>query len=211
MKKHEAGKTDRRTDNVLQPQQLPPFRNDAQRWCGTVTPAKLSSLGFPRKKQQKGVGAPLTHSTASVQWVSASSSPTFLFMTSVPTSLPTSPVTRWCSWWRAASPPCCVSPWRPSAASRCCRSGTWTPACRPSGSSPTGRRRWPGSQRSCCRRGSVRWSAARRRPGSAGRSRTPPTGRRCDAGARRGRRPPPPPGPSEPSGSHESGGGRRVL
>lgn len=45
---------DRRIDNVLQPQQLPPFRNDARRWCGTVTAAELFSLGFPCKKQQKG-------------------------------------------------------------------------------------------------------------------------------------------------------------
>lgn len=115
-----------------------------------------------------------------------------------------------CSWWREASLPCYGSPWCRWVASRCCRSGTWTPACKPSGSSPTGRRKWPGSQRSCCRRGSVQWSAARRRPGSTGRSRTPPTGGRCDAGARRGRKPPPPPGPSEPSGGHEAGGMKRV-
>lgn len=105
--------------------------------------------------------------------------------------------TRW-HWWKAPSPLGCGG--------LCCRSqdtrwapGTRKPACRSSWSSRTGRRRWWGSQTSCCRPSSEPPSWTRRRPGSGGRSQTPPTGGRCDEAARTGRRPRPPRGPSEPS------------
>lgn len=110
---------------------------------------------------------------------------------------------RWCSWWRAGCLPCCASPWCPWGASCWCWAGSGTPACRPCGSSPTGKRRWRGWRTSCCMPSSGRRSGARRRPGWAGRSRTRPTGGPRGEAARRGRTPPPPPGLSEPSGGHK--------